>query len=82
MLFSELMKAELPAELIGAVDQLLELKMNSTEMKFIPKITVVNEYLDKSITSIKSAVRTLNDGHMSDWNELDQLFLQELMNRK
>ena len=82
MLFSELMKAELPAELIGAVDQLLELKMNSPEMKFIPKITVVNEYLDKSITSIKSAVRTLNDGHMSDWNELDQLFLQELMNQK
>ena len=80
MLFSELMKAELPAELIGAVDRLLELKMNSPEMKFIPKITVVNEYLDESITSIKSTVRTLNDGHISDWNELNQLFLQELMN--
>ena len=79
MLFSELMKAELPAELIGAVDRLLELKMNSPEMKFIPKITVVNEYLDKSITSIKSAVGTLNDSHISDWNELNQLFLQELM---
>ena len=79
MLFSELMKAELPAELIGAVDQLLELKMNSPEMKFIPKITVLNEYLDKSITSIKSAVGTLNDSHISDWNELNQLFLQELM---
>ena len=79
MLFSELMKAELPAELTSAVDQLLELKMNSPEMKFIPKITVVNEYLDKSITSIKSAVGTLNDSHISDWNELNQLFLQELM---
>ena len=80
MLFSELMKAELPAELIGAVDRLLELKMNSPEMKFIPKITVLNEYLDKSITNIKSAVKSLDDSHMPDLNELDQLFLQELMN--
>ena len=79
MLFSELMKAELPAELIGAVDRLLELKMNSPEMKFIPKITVLNEYLDKSITNIKSAVKSLDDSHMPDLNELDQLFLQELM---
>ena len=80
MLFSELMKAELPAELIDAVDRLLELKMHSPEMKFIPKITVLNEYLDKSITNIKSAVRSLDDSHMPDLNELDQLFLQELMN--
>ena len=79
MLFSELMKAELPAELIDAVDRLLELKMNSPEMKFIPKITVLNEYLDKSITNIKSAVKSLDDSHMPDLNELDQLFLQELM---
>ena len=77
MLFSELMKAELPAELIDAVDRLLELKMNSPEMKFIPKITVLNEYLDKSFTNIKSAVKSLDDSHMPDLNELDQLFLQE-----
>lgn len=80
MLFSELMKAELPSELIGAVNQLLELKMNSPEMKFIPKIQEINEYLDKSITSIKSAVRSLDDSHISNWNELNQLFLQELIN--
>ena len=80
MLFSELMKAELPSELIGAVNQLLELKMNSPEMKFIPKNQEINEYLDKSITSIKSAVRSLDDSHISNWNELNQLFLQELIN--
>lgn len=80
MLFSELMKAELPSELIGAVNQLLELKMNSPEMKFIPKIQEINEYLDKSITSIKSADRSLDDSHISNWNELNQLFLQELIN--
>lgn len=85
MLFSELMKAELPAELIGAVNQLLELKINSPEVKLIPRIPEINEYLDESIPSIKNAVKSLDDTlsgqrDTPDWNELNQLFLQELMN--
>lgn len=85
MLFSELMKAELPAELIGAVNQLLELKINSPEVKLIPRIPEINEYLDESIPGIKSAVKSLDDTlsgqrDTPDWNELNQLFLQELMN--
>ena len=80
MLFSELMKAELPVELIDAVNQLLELKMNSPEVRLIPKIPEINEYLDTSIPSIKSAVRLLDDSHTSEWNELNQLFLQEVIN--
>lgn len=80
MLFSELMKAELPTELIGAVNQLLGLKMNSSEVKLIPRIPEINEYLDESISSIKNVVRSLEDSHTPDWNELNQLFLQELRN--
>ena len=78
MLFSELMKAELSTELIGAVNQLLGLKMNSPEVKLIPRIPEINEYLDKSILDIKSAVRLLEDNHTPDWKELNQLFLQEI----
>lgn len=80
MLFSELMKAELPAELIGAVNQLLELKMKSPEVKAIPRIPEINEYLDESIPSIKNIVRSLEDSHTPDWSELNQLFLRELRN--
>ena len=79
MLFSELIKEELPIELINPVNQLLELKMNSSEVKLIKRITEINEYLDTSIPSIKSAVRLLDDSHTPDWNELNQLFLRELM---
>ena len=79
MLFSELLKAELPVELIDVVNQLLELKMNSPEVKLIKRISEINEYLDESIPSIKSAVRLLDDSHTPDWSELNQLFLQELM---
>lgn len=80
MLFSELMKVELPAELIGAVNQLLELKMKSPEVKAIPRIPEINEYLDESIPSIKNIVRSLEDSHTPDWSELNQLFLRELRN--
>lgn len=78
MLFSELVRAELPAELIGAVNQLLELKMNSPEVKLIPRIPEINEYLDESILDIKTKVKALDDSQVSDWDELNQLFQQEL----
>ena len=80
MLFSELIKEELPVELINAVNQLLELKMNSPEVKLIKRIPEINEYLDTSIPSIKSAVRLLEDSYTPEWNELNQLFLQEAIN--
>ena len=78
MLFSELLKAELPVELIDVVNQLLELKMNSPEVKLIKRISEINEYLYESIPSIKRAVRLLEDSLTPDWNELNQLFLQSL----
>lgn len=78
MLFSELLKTELPVELIDVVNQLLELKMNSPEIKLIKRISEINEYLDESIPRIKRAVRLLEDSLTPDWNELNQLFLQSL----
>lgn len=80
ILFSELMQAALPNELTNVVNQLLELKMKSPEVKMIPGIPEINEYLDESISSIKSAVRLLDDSRTPGWNELNQLFLKELMN--
>ena len=79
MLFSELLKTELPVELIDVVNQLLELKMNSPEIKLIKRISEINEYLDVCIPRIKSAVRLLDDSYTPDWSELNQLFLRELM---
>ncbi len=48
--------------------------MNSPEVKLINRISEINEYLDESIPSIKSAVRLLDDSHTPDWSELNQLF--------
>lgn len=82
MLFEDLLKSELPNELQDEVKRLLKIKMNSPEVKHIPKISIIHDYLDQSIIEIKSTIKSLGDSKKSDWNALNQLFLEELMFEK
>lgn len=78
MRFSELMEAELPEHLMPDVKQLFELKIKAPEVKLIPKIPVINSYLEESIADIRSVVNSLEDAFLPDWEELNKIFLQEL----
>lgn len=78
MLFSELMRAQLPNSLQHDVNRLLELKINAPEIKEIPRINTINEYLDSSIEEIKRTVQSIEDSKAPDWEELNGLFLGEL----
>lgn len=78
MLFSELVEAELDPGLRPVVDRLLDIKMNQPELKKIPKIDVLNNYLDSSIREIESKVSAMPDGDPHSWDELNSLFLKEL----
>lgn len=80
MLFSELMEAQLPKELVFDVTKLLELKMNSPEIKLIPRIENINNYLDKEIEDIKRVVKQMDETNNPDWDELNNIFLKELDN--
>lgn len=80
MLFSELMEAELPLELFFEVNKLLELKMNSPEIREIPRVERINEYLDRSIAEIKDKVRGMGEKRCS-WERLNEVFIAELNNR-
>ena len=80
MLLSELIESQLPNQLEGVVSNLLELKVNSPEIKTIPKISVLNEYLDKSIIEIKKQIELLPKKTFKGWDELDELFLSALGN--
>ena len=75
VLFSELMKDELPGELSGDVERLLDLKMNSPEVKEIPRIDRLNEYLNESIGEIKSIVQSLDEKKEMTWEALNKFFL-------
>ena len=78
MLFSELAEAELPDHLRQEVNRLLDLKMNFPEVKEIPRIDILNDYLDSEIADIRERISGMTD-HRCGWSELDAFFI-ELLN--
>ena len=78
MLFSELMESQLDEGLKETVYELLDLKMNAPEVKMIPRIDVLNEYLDRSIIEVKEMIERLPKEQTHEWEELNELFLSVL----
>ncbi|MCF0121997.1 MAG: nucleotidyltransferase domain-containing protein, partial [Lachnospiraceae bacterium] len=74
MLFSELMEAELPKALRPDIDRLLDLKINSPELKMIPRIDRINGYLDASIEEIKAVLTETAEAVPVEWTRLNELF--------
>lgn len=75
MLFSELMAAELPVELMSTVKKLLEMKQNMPEMGLAPKIKVLDDFIDMELEAIKKAADE-EDALNRDWALLDEFFLR------
>ena len=78
MLFAELMDAELDPALLPDVNKLLSIKINTPEVREIPRIDCINQYLDRSIEEIQDRIIQLSEGAYHGWEELDQLFLSQL----
>ena len=76
MLFSELMEAELDPSIRPDVDRLLDLKMNSPELKLIPRVSVLSEYMDACILEIERQLEHMKDSPRSNWNELNRIFYE------
>lgn len=75
MLFSRLADSQLDPALCPEVERLLDLKMNSPEIKEIPRVGPINDYLDKSILEIRSRIAKLPEEPAPGWDELNALFL-------
>ena len=78
MLFGQLADAELEEVLKPVVDRLLDLKMNTPEIKEIPRVAEINDYLDRTIENLKAEIAVFPAEHQPDWVPLNQLFLQTL----
>ena len=79
MLFSELMESGLAPELKPEVERLLELKVNSPEIRMIPQIRTLNENLSSSIAEIEQKIARLPNEREIGWEELNELFLSQLI---
>ena len=72
------MESQLPAYLKDTVRDLLDIKMNSPEVKMIPRIDILNEYLEMSIAEVKSQIEQYPREVVKEWDELNRLFLSVL----
>lgn len=78
MLFRELMESELPQQLHETVAGLLDIKMNAPEVKTIPRVELLNEYLDSSLLEIRTKIESLPKEKAHGWAELNELFRSEI----
>ncbi len=81
MLFAELAESQLEPSLRPIVEHLLDIKMNTPEVKEIPRIDVINQYLDDSITEIKERISQMPITECPGWEPLEQLFREVVISR-
>ena len=79
MLFSALMESELEPSLKPVVKHLLDIKMNAPEIKEIPKIEEIDNYLDKVMVSVHEEIFAYPGEHRVDWAPLNELFLETVL---
>lgn len=78
MLFTDLVESQLEEEMKPIVEHLLDLKMNSPEVKEIPRFDVLNAYIEKNLNELEEKVQGLPYDKNSDWDELNSFFLNEI----
>ena len=78
MLFSVLKEKYLDGEILTAVDNLLDVKINAPEKKTGEKITIINEYLDAGIAEMDERIKAMPADKPNGYAELNKLFLSIL----
>ena len=78
VLFDDLLKMDIHAELRAAIDELLEIKKRTTEKEENPQLPVIKKFIETEIDRQKEIADKLADDHNKDWSALDKLFLEIL----
>ncbi len=76
MLFSELVDAELPRELMVPIRDLLRIKMEVPELKLIPRVNVINSYIESELPRICEEIKELPEEKLHGYDELNEMFLK------
>ena len=80
MLFDELVEAELAPELRPAVDELLRVKKETSELGTGPKIPESDRYIREQLDVIRAAADAADNGR-NDWQELEDFFRSAVMGK-
>lgn len=76
MLFSELVKEDLPEELRDSVSRLLDIKMNVPELKYIHRVDELNSYIEAETPKLNKEIENLPYVKKDNYNELNKMFLK------
>ena len=78
VLFETLVNEVLEPDMVKLVNDLKEKKMQMNEYDEAPKISAINDYLEKQISHFKQLADTMKDDRNPDWERLDHLFMELL----
>ena len=78
MLFADLVKEHLPAELLSDVQELLRLKGSTPEMGVGPKRQRVHDFIEQSLPELRAEADKLPTLPKGDWDQLNDVFLRAL----
>ena len=78
MLFSELVAAEADHDLTKEIERLLEIKINSPETYEMPRIELLNDFIDSLLPILKSQAEALPSVKAKGYDELNRLFVKTL----
>jgi len=81
VLFASLADSQFDPALRPELDRLLDLKMNSPEIREIPRVNTINDYLDQSIEEIRGRIERLPEEPTPEWSELNALFLDTIQSK-
>ncbi len=74
MLFNDLVSAQLPRDMLPAVEELVRIKKETSELGTGPKISELDRYIRRQMVFLEEeAARTEN--RRNDWNKLEEYFL-------
>lgn len=79
MSFYELMNDKLPEEYKPLVNNLLDIKINSPEIKEIERVDTLNHYIDYSIGDVKNILGSMYEKNEKSWKTLNEILLTEAL---
>lgn len=81
MLFEELAEAELDVFLRAEVERLLVMKRSMAEMDDVPRIQVLNDYIERSIPELRKVAEE-TEARRAAWDTLNEVFLKIVQGAK
>ncbi|WP_349948382.1 nucleotidyltransferase domain-containing protein [Lacrimispora sp. BS-2] len=78
VLFDDLMKMDMPAELRNGINELLEIKKRSDEREKGVQIPIIRDFIISEIGRQKNYVEGIADDRKREWKSLNDIFLKTL----